>query len=73
MLFPSPCLGMSRHTQPEKDVALLLSQLGLTLPEQPPPKVYASDRSVCSADLFALPLDFPGSAGCIPLELRKSG
>jgi len=35
---------MSRYTQPEKDVALLLAQLGLELPEQPPPKVYASGR-----------------------------
>jgi transposase len=33
---------MSRHTQPEKDVSLLLAQLGLTLPRQPPPRVYAS-------------------------------
>ena len=35
---------MSRYTQPEKDVSLLLAQLGLTLPEQPPPKVYASGQ-----------------------------
>jgi len=35
---------MSRYTQPEKDVALLLAHLGLTLPEQPPPKVYASGQ-----------------------------
>ncbi|NOG41744.1 IS1634 family transposase [Candidatus Brocadia sinica] len=33
---------MSRYTQPEKDVVLLLAQLGLMLPEQPPPKIYAS-------------------------------
>ncbi|TAN35214.1 IS1634 family transposase [Patescibacteria group bacterium] len=32
---------MSRYTQPEKDVSLLLAQLGLSLPDQPPPKVYA--------------------------------
>jgi len=36
---------MSRYTQPEKDVLLLLAQLGLTLPEQPPPKVYASGQT----------------------------
>ncbi|BBO17999.1 conserved hypothetical protein [Candidatus Brocadia pituitae] len=36
---------MNRYTQPEKDVALLLSQLGLSLPEQPPPKVYASGQT----------------------------
>ena len=36
---------MSRYTQPEKDVSLILAQLGLTLPEQPPPKVYASGQT----------------------------
>ena len=35
---------MSRYTRPEKDVSLLLAHLGLTLPEQPPPKVYASGQ-----------------------------
>ena len=35
---------MSRYTQPEKDVSLLLAQLGLTLPEQPPFKVYGSGQ-----------------------------
>ena len=35
---------MSRHTQPDKDVSLLLAHLGLSLPEQPPPKVYASGQ-----------------------------
>jgi len=35
---------MSRYTQPEKDVSLLLAQLGLTLPAQPPPRVYASGK-----------------------------
>jgi transposase len=35
---------MSRYTEPEKDVLLLLAQLGLTLPAQPPPKVYASGQ-----------------------------
>jgi len=30
---------LSRYTQPEKDQALLLAQLGLTLPAQPPPKI----------------------------------
>ena len=32
---------MSRHTQPEKDLQLLLDQLNLTLPEQGPPKITA--------------------------------
>ena len=35
---------LSRYTQPEKDLALILAQLGLTLPPQPPPKVYASGK-----------------------------
>ena len=33
---------LSRYTQPEKDQLLLLRQLKLTLPEQPPPKITAS-------------------------------
>ena len=35
-------LLLSRYTQPEKDQQLLLSQLKLHLPPQPPPKI-ASD------------------------------
>jgi hypothetical protein len=30
---------MSRHTHPEKDLQLLLDQLKLTLPDQPPPRI----------------------------------
>ncbi len=30
---------MTRHTQPENDLQLLLDQLKLTLPEQGPPKI----------------------------------
>jgi len=33
------CLVLSRHTQPEQDQLLLLSQLKLELPPQPPPKI----------------------------------
>ena len=32
---------MPRHTHPEKDLQLLLDQLKLTLPDQPPPKITA--------------------------------
>jgi hypothetical protein len=32
---------MSRYTQPEKDLQLLLDQMKLTLPEQAPPKITA--------------------------------
>ena len=34
---------MSRHTEPETDVALLLEHLKLSLPEQPRPRVYADN------------------------------
>lgn len=33
---------LSRYTEPEPEVTLLLAELGLTLPPQPPPKLYAS-------------------------------
>jgi hypothetical protein len=33
---------LSRYTQPEKDLRLLLNQLRLQLPEQPPPKITAA-------------------------------
>jgi hypothetical protein len=36
------CLILSRYTQPEKDQQLLLSQLKLELPSQPPPKITAN-------------------------------
>jgi hypothetical protein len=35
---------LSRYTEPEPDVALLLAQLQLRLPAQSPPKVYASGK-----------------------------
>jgi hypothetical protein len=35
---------LSRYTQPEKDVALLLAQLKLTLPEQPRPRILAGGQ-----------------------------
>lgn len=35
------CLTMPRYTEPEPDVALLLHQLKLTLPNQPPPRITA--------------------------------
>jgi len=37
---------LSRHTQPEKDQQLLLNQLKLQLPEQPPPKITAAGELV---------------------------
>jgi hypothetical protein len=35
---------MSRYTQPQKGVALLLARLRPTLPDQPPPRVQADGR-----------------------------
>jgi len=35
---------LSRHTHPAKDLELLLDQLKLTLPEQPPPRITALPR-----------------------------
>jgi hypothetical protein len=35
------CLTMPRYTEPADDVALLLHQLKLTLPNQPPPRIAA--------------------------------
>jgi len=32
---------LTRYTQPEKDLLLLLQQLKLTLPEQAPPKIHS--------------------------------
>ena len=37
-------LVMSRYTQPEKEVALLLARLHLKLPEQPPPRLSAQQK-----------------------------
>ena len=35
---------LSRYTQPEREVCLLLEHLKLTLPEQAPPKIYSPDK-----------------------------
>jgi hypothetical protein len=35
---------LSRYTQPEADLQLLLKQLKLELPDQPPPKITASGQ-----------------------------
>lgn len=37
---------LSRHTQPEKELQVLLGQMRLTLPEQPPPRITASGKLV---------------------------
>jgi hypothetical protein len=35
---------LSRYTQPEREVCLLLEQLKLPLPGQAPPKIYSPDK-----------------------------
>ncbi|MEI7900494.1 MAG: IS1634 family transposase, partial [bacterium] len=37
---------LSRYTQPDHDVAVVLAQLKLQLPPQPPPKIYSTDKGV---------------------------
>lgn len=39
-------LILSRHTQPDADQLLLLSQLKLTLPDQPPPRIQSQPAEV---------------------------
>lgn len=43
-------LILPRYTQPEKELALLLYQLNLTLPDQPPPRLEELKKK-CGADL----------------------
>jgi len=43
-------LILTRHTQPEKDLQLLLHQFNLTLPDQPPPRI-EEPKKKCGADL----------------------
>jgi len=43
-------LILPRHTQPEKDLQLLLHQLDLILPDQPPPRIEELQKK-CGADL----------------------
>jgi hypothetical protein len=47
-------LLLTRHTEPEPDLKLLLDKLRLELPAQPPPKITAKAlprKTSCSADL----------------------
>jgi transposase len=45
-------LVMPRYTHPDRDLQLLLAQLGLTLPTQPPPRIQAHLPAGCGADLI---------------------
>jgi hypothetical protein len=48
-------LLLVRRTEPDRDVALLLARLNLTLPPQPPPRISTSKTNSiqgrCSGDL----------------------
>ena len=44
-------LTLSRYTQPEKDHRMLLDQLRLSLPGQPPPKITATQARQTTAEL----------------------
>ena len=65
------CLMMPRYTEPEADLGVLLHQLRLSLPNQPPPRLAAAHcrrhahDSKCSADLWN------GSAENKGLPLRE--
>lgn len=41
-------IQLTRHTQPEPELKLLLDRLKLTLPEQPPPKIAAAQASTAT-------------------------
>ena len=49
------CLVMARHTEPEPEQQLLLNKLGLHLPEQPPPKIYASQLAALAPYMEVAP------------------
>ncbi len=73
-------LEMSRYSQPDKDLKLLLTRMGLELPPQPPPRIgrvqaaevatragVASEKR-CGADLWASSRSPPGQRYLKPLE-----
>jgi hypothetical protein len=47
-------LVLIRYTQPEPELQLLLKQMNLILPPQPPPRLFgaAAKQSLCSEDLL---------------------
>lgn len=63
---------MSRYTHPSKETALVMAGLALTLPDQPPPKVYV-DQCGCSADFSNTTTEFIGLTPSPSLQLRNSG
>ena len=66
---------LTRTTQPEPELRLLLDELKLELPAQPPPKISAAQATSatgCSADLWD-PVDLSTTYHCQPRESAKSG
>lgn len=55
-------LVLPRFTQPDKDVSLLLHQLKLTLPQQPPPTIYSTRPSTRASRSSARSEDFQRSS-----------
>jgi transposase len=45
-------LVLPRHTQPEKEVQVLLDQLGIRLPSQPPPRIKSSEIAPRTASTY---------------------
>jgi len=67
---------LTRHTQPEKDLQILLEQLKLELPAQPPPKITAAPplrQRACSEDFGVCAPQNPSKSHSPPRESAKSG
>src|SRR5882724_5293824 len=69
-------LILSRYTELNADQKLLINQLRLTLPPQPPPRITAAGQlasAKCSGDLLAQKPNLSAFRLPLPLQLRKSG
>ena len=71
---------LSRYTQPEAEHRMLLQRLRLKLPEQPPPKITASQVATtrhraapCSEDLRPRANQIKHLAVAVGAQLRKTG
>ena len=72
-------LVMPRYTEPNPEQALLLHQLNLVLPQQPPPRISTDTSSVvfpslkCSGDLCSAFVENKANSGVRSAELRRFG
>jgi hypothetical protein len=69
-------LLLTRYTEPEKELNLLLAKLKLVLPEQPPPKITVSKpapATPCSAELLSRPIRFQWVSYRLPRQSAKLG